>query len=133
MRAQIAMFLIAAGTVAGCASTPPPPAPMADMTPAAAPMAPAPMMMGSVDGTYSGMAEAEGTLGRGCAKPGAVTTRVRNNTFVIKGIRARVNADGTITNISRRGGTVTGTINNGAMDLLTKAGRCSYHVTATHA
>ncbi len=132
MRAQIAMFLIAAGTVAGCASNPPPPAPMADMTPVA-PMAPAPVTMGPVDGTYTGMAEADGTLGRGCAKAGAVTTRVRNNTFVIKGIRARVNADGTISNISRRGGTVTGTLANGAMDLMTKAGRCSYHITATHA
>ena len=131
MRAQIAMFLLAAGTVAGCASNPPPPAPMADMTPAAP--APAPMTMGPVDGTYKGMAEAEGTLGRGCAKPGAVTTRIHNNTFVIKGIRARVNADGTISNISRRGGTVTGTINNGALDVITKAGRCSYHITATNA
>ena len=132
MRAQIAMFLIAAGTVAGCASTPPPPAPMADMTPVA-PVAPAPMTMGPVDGIYKGMAEANGTLGRGCAKPGAVTTRVRGNTFVIKGIRARVNADGTISNISRRGGTVTGTIANGVMDATTTAGRCSYHITANHA
>ena len=132
MRAQLAMFLVAAGTLAGCASNPPPPAPMADMTP----VAPAPMttpMMGPVDGLYSGRAEANGTLGRGCAKPGAVTTRVRNNTFVLKGVRARVNADGTVSAISRRGGTVSGTINGGTMDVTTKAGRCSYHVTATHA
>ncbi len=133
MRAQIAMFLLAAGTVAGCAANPPPPAPMADMTPVAPPvMAPAPMM-GPVDGIYKGTAEAVGTLGRGCAKPGAVTTRVRGNTFVLKGIRARINADGTISNISRRGGTVSGTIANGVMDATTVAGRCSYHVTANHA
>ena len=133
MRAQIAMFLVAAGTIAGCASNPPPPAPMA-MDPAPmAPMTPAPVMAGAVDGMYRGTAEAAGTLGRGCAKPGTVSTRVRNNTFVLKGIRARVNADGTVSNISRRGGTVTGTINGGTMDVTTTAGRCSYHVTATHA
>ena len=132
MRAQIAMFLIAAGTVAGCASTPPP-APMADMTPAAPMTAPAPMMSGPVDGMYRGTSESNGTLGRGCRKPGAVTARVRNNTVVVAGIRARINADGTVSNISRRGGTVSGTISNGTMDVTTKAGRCSYHIVATHA
>lgn len=132
MRLNLALFLLAAGTVAGCASNPPPPAPMA-MAPEPAPMpAPAPVMM-SMDGVYKGTSEAVGTLGRGCARPGAVSTTVRRNMFVLGGIHARVNADGNVHNTSRRGAMLTGTLSNGTMDVTTKAGRCSYHIVANHA
>ncbi len=132
MRLNLAMFLLAAGTLAACGSNPPPPAPMASM-PEPAPMpAPAPAMM-SMDGTYRGTSEAVGRLGRGCARPGAVSTTIRRNVFVLKGIRGRVNADGNVSNMSRRGGTMTGTLSNGTLDVTTKAGRCSYHIVANHA
>ncbi len=136
MRLNLAMFLLAAGTVAGCSSN--------TMAPAAAPApmamapepAPAPMaapMMSSVDGLYRGNSETAGTYHRGCARPGAVSTSIRHNVFVLKGIRARVGADGSVRNISRRGGMITGTVSNGSLDVTTKSGRCSYHIVATHA
>ncbi len=131
MRLNLAMFLLAAGTLAGCASNPPPPAPMA-AAPEPAPMpAPAPMMS-SVDGLYRGTSSYVGRH-HGCARAGAVSTRVRNNVFVLQGIRARVGADGSVSSMSRRGGMVSGMVSNGSMDVTTKAGRCSYHVVATHA
>lgn len=131
MRLNLAMFLLAAGTVAGCASNPPPPAPIAS-APEPAPMPAAEPAVMSMDGVYKGTAEAVGRLGRGCARPGAVSTTVRRNVFVLKGIRGRVSADGTVHNASRRGGMLTGTLSNGTMDVTTKAGRCSYHIVANH-
>ncbi len=132
MRLHLATILLAAGTLAACASNPPPPppmAPMADATPMTP--APAPMMSGPAAGVYRGTSEATGTLGRRCTRPGPVTVRVaRNNTFSVLGMRGRVGPDGTVSS-GRRGG-LSGTVANGSMDV-NVSGRCGYHVTATKA
>jgi len=132
MRAQLAMFLVLAGGVAGCSSSPPPP-PMAmapDPVPMAAPMrAPArtPVAAGPMDGTYSGTVEPGGSNGRGCRRPPSATARVRGSAFALGGLRGQVAADGTVSAASRRGGTMTGTVSGNTMDVNETIGRCSYH------
>ena len=134
MRAKLAMFLFATATLAGCASNPPPPPPMA-MAPEPAPApAPAPMMAGGMSGIYRGTSEAGSDNRRGCARGGAVTARVAaNNTFSVLGLRGRINPDGTVSSAARRGGGLSGTVQNGTMDVNVTKGRCTYHVTASHA
>ncbi len=133
MRANLAMFLLATGTLVGCASNPPPPPPMA-MAPEPT-MAPAPApMMSAMSGIYRGTSEAAAENRRGCARGGAVTARVAaNNTFSVLGLRGRINPDGTVSSAARRGGGLSGTVQNGTMDVNVTKGRCSYHVTASHA
>ncbi len=130
MTAKLAMFMVLAAGVAGCARNPPPPPPMA-MAPEPPPMpAPEPVASGPVDGIYRGTSEATGQLARGCARPGPITINVaRNNTFTVKGIRGRISPDGVVSHVGR-GASLSGTVQNGNLDVTT-TGRCEYHVTAT--
>ena len=128
MRAQLAMFLVLAGGVAGCSSSPPPP-PMA-MAPEPAPMAApasATMAAGPMDGLYRGTGEGGNGSGRGCRRPPTATARVRGSAFALGGLRGRVAADGTVSAASRRGGSMTGTVSGSTMDVNETIGRCSYH------
>ena len=129
MRTKLAMFLVLAGGVAGCASNPPPP-PMA-MAPEPAPMpapAPAPMTSDAMAGTYKGTVEAGADNGARCRKMGSsATARVRGNGFTLGGMRGKVAPDGTVSSAGRRGSGMTGTLANGTLDTTATMGRCSYH------
>ena len=128
MRTKLAMFLVLAGGVAGCASNPPPP-PMA-MAPEPAPMAapaPAPMMSSGMNGRYTGTVEASADNGPRCRKMApTATATVRGRSVMMGGMRAMVGRDGTLMGV-RRGPKVTGTLANGTLDATTTMGRCSYH------
>ena len=131
MRIKLLTALLMAGAVVGCSSNPPPPAPMA----AEAPPPPAPPpAMGPVTGRYRGMVELASDAPRGCAKytrpmPFSV---LRNNSFVVLGMRGMIGADGAITSTAR-GGSITGTASNSGLDMTVMKGKCSYHVTAAKA
>lgn len=131
MRIKLLTVALMAGTAVGCASNPPPPppmAPVADTTPAPAPVANGPMA-----GKYTGTADA-GTLPRGCAKmtkPVSVTVRP-NNTFTLAGLRGMVGPDGSISSRGR-GGSLSGSATSAGMDVTATKGKCSYHFMLTHA
>lgn len=129
----VTLAILAAG-VAGCASNPPPPPPPMAMAPE--PVTPvantAPAAMSGMAGRYVGTSEANGTLARGCARPGPVTVTVlRNNTFTVKGMRGRINPDGTVA-AAGRGSSLSGNVSNGTMTVTT-TGRCAYTINATKA
>ena len=128
MRTKLAMFLVLAGGVAGCASNPPPP-PMA-MAPEPAPMAapaPAPMMSSGMNGMYSGTVEASADNGPRCRRMApTASARVRGRNITMGGMRVIAGRDGSLSG-ARRGPKVTGTIANGTIDATTMIGRCSYH------
>lgn len=131
MRVNLAVFLVLAAGVAGCASTPPPPPPMAAVEPAPMP-APAPVMTGPIDGVYKGPVMAGENSPRRCRKMTTASTRVRSNSFQLAGMRGQVGPDGTVSGGGRRGATMTGTLNNGTLDVMTMTGGCSYHYTLSH-
>jgi hypothetical protein len=122
--------MLLAGTVVGCASNPPPPPPMAAVPP---PAPPAPVMVGPVDGKYSGMAELTADSAPRCAK---MTRKqyvtVRHNSFII-GVKATIAPDGTVTATARRGNNVAGTASGTGLDLMVTKGKCVYHYTMTKA
>jgi hypothetical protein len=131
MRAKIAVFLVLAGGVAGCASTPPP-APMAMAEPAPMP-APMPAMTGPVAGTYKGPVVATDDSRASCRKmPASASTRVRDNTFMLGGMRGKVASDGSVMATPRHGSTMTGSLNNGTLDVTTMSHGCGYHYTLAH-
>ncbi len=132
MRAQIAVFLVLAGGVAGCASTPPPPPAMAAVEPAPMPP-PAPAMTGPVNGVYKGAVAATDDSSPRCRKmPAMATTRVRNDHFVLGGMPAKVGPDGSVMGTARHGATMTGMLANGSLDVTTMSHGCGYHYTLTH-
>lgn len=133
MRTKLAMFLVLAGGVAGCASNPPPPPPMA-MAPEPAPApAPAPMTPDAMNGTYKGAVEASADNGPRCHKMTTATATVRGKTFKVGAMTGRIGDDGALTSAGKKGGTVTGTLANGTLDLNSTVGKCSYHYTLNHA
>ena len=133
MRVQLAALLALATTVAACSSTPPAPAPMVMADPAPATMTPAPAA-GPVDGLYKGTAALVDGAPRSCRKaPKAVSVRVRSNSFTLAGMRGTVAPDGSIATRARRGGSMTGTVSGGTMDVTTMSGRCGTRYTLTHA
>jgi|GEM_PF-3042264 len=129
MHTKLAMFLVLAGGVAGCASNPPPP-PMAmapEPAPMAAPMTPAPMMSGSMAGRYTGTVEAASTNGRRCRSMGpTASASVRGRNITMGGVRAVVSRTGALSGV-RRGAKVTGTMSGDTIDAMATIGRCSYH------
>ena len=131
MRVKIAVFLVLAGGVAGCASTPPP-APMAVAEPAPMP-APTPVMTGPVAGIYKGTVAATDDSSAKCRKmPAIASTRVRNNTFMLGGMHGKVGPDGSVMATPRHGSTMTGMLNNGTLDVTTVSSGCGYHYTLAH-
>ncbi len=134
MRTKLAMFLVLAGGVAGCSSSPPPP-PMA-MAPEPAPMAapaPAPMASDSMNGMYRGNVEASADNGPRCRRMApTASASVRGKNVTMGGMRATVGDDGALTG-GRRGPKLTGTLANGTIDATTMIGRCSYHYTLNKA
>ena len=135
MRTKVAMFLVLAGGVAGCASSSPPPPPMA-MAPEPAPMAapaPAPARTAAGAMTFRGTVEAGADNGPRCRKmSGNVSTRVSRGSFALGGMRGKVGADGAVTSAAR-GGSMTGTLANGTMDVTGTKGGCSYHYVLNQA
>lgn len=131
MRANLAVFLVLAAGVAGCARPAPPPPPMVAVEPAPMP-APAPVATGPIDGVYKGAVMANEDSPRRCRKVTTATTRVRNNAFQLAGMRGRVGPDGAVTGAGPRGATMTGSLNNGTLDVTTMAGGCGYHYTLSH-
>ena len=124
MRSKVLLALLMVGTVAGCASNPPPPPPPV----AEAPPPPPPPALGDVSGMYKGMADLGPDSPARCPKmTRAQTVRVRNNAFVLMGVRATIGPDGTVTAASRRGVSIAGTVSPTGMDLMTTRGKCSYH------
>ena len=74
------------------------------------------------------MADLGSDSGPRCAKmTHTQTVRVRNNVFVLMGVRATIGPDGTVTAASRRGVSIAGTVSPTGMDLMTSRGKCSYH------
>ena len=131
MRIQLVAFAILAGSVAGCASPPPPPPPIVAVEPAPAP--PPPVAAGPIDGMYKGAAVKTDDSGPRCRRvPATATTRVRNNAFVLGGVRGRVGPDGAVTAASPRGPKMTGTLSGGTLDVTTMTGPCGTHYTLTH-
>lgn len=136
MRTKLAMFLVLAGGVAGCSSSPPPP-PMA-MAPEPAPMAapapaPAPMASSGMNGMYRGSVEASADNGPRCRKMApTASASVRGKNVTMGGMRAMVGNDGALMG-GRRGPKVTGTLANGTIDATTMIGSCSYHYTLNKA
>ncbi len=131
MRANIAVFLILAGGIVGCSSTPPP-APMAAVEPAPAPP-PTPVMTGPVNGMYKGPVASTDDSGPRCRKmPAMASTRVRNNKFVLAGANAMISPDGSVTSRARNGTTVTGMLANGSLDVTSMRNGCGYHYTLAH-
>ena len=129
MRTKLLTFMLLAGTVVGCSSNPPPPPPMTEAPP---PAPPAPAARGPVDGMYKGMAELASDAPKGCVKMTRdQTVRVRNNSFVLNGIKATIAPDGSITAPTRRGSSVSGTASATGLDLTSMRGKCSYHYTLT--
>ncbi len=130
MRTKLAMFLVLAGGVAGCSSSPPPP-PMA-MAPEPMPMAapapaPAPMASSGMNGTYRGSVEAGADNAARCRKMApTASASVRGKNVTMGGMRATVGSDGALVG-GRRGPKVTGTLANGTIDATTMIGDCSYH------
>lgn len=122
MRTKLLSLLFLAGTVVGCASNPPPPPPMAE-----APPPPPPASIGPVDGMYKGMATLAADAPKSCAKlnkPQSVT--VKNNTFMISGLKVMVAPDGTMTAAPRKGTSLTGKAFPGGMNFTLVKGKCSY-------
>lgn len=134
MRTKLAMFLVLAGGVAGCSSSPPPP-PMA-MAPEPAPMAapaPAPMTSDSMNGMYRGSVEASADNGPRCRRMApTASASVRGKNVTMGGMRATVGDDGALMG-GRRGPKLTGTLANGNIDATTMIGQCSYHYTLNKA
>lgn len=129
MRVNLGVFMIVAGTIAGCASTPPAPPPMVAME-APPPPAPAPVMATPVDGTYRGPVMSTADSRPRCRKmPAVASTRVRNNVFTLGGMRGRVGPDGAVTMAARRGTTVSGMLANGSLNVTTMSGGCGYRYT----
>jgi len=129
MRAKIAVFLALAGVVAGCASTPPV---MVAAEPAPMPL-PAPMMTGPVAGMYKGPVVATDDSRARCHRmPATASTSVRNDSFVLGGLRGKIGSDGGVTSAGRRGATMTGMLNNGTLDVTTMNHGCGYHYTLAH-
>lgn len=135
MRTKLAMFLVLAGGVAGCSSSPPPPPPMA-MAPEPAPMAapaPAPMTSDSMNGMYRGSVEASADNGPRCRRMApTASASVRGKNVTMGGMRATVGDDGALMG-GRRGPKLTGTLANGTIDATTMIGQCSYHYTLNKA
>ena len=130
MRANIVACLIVAVGVAGCASTPPPPPPMAAVEPAPPP---APMPTGPVDGIYKGPVVSTDDSRASCRKmPATASARVRNNGFMLGGMRGKVGPDGSVMPMGRRGANMTGTLANGSLDVTTMSKGCGYHYTLMH-
>ncbi len=131
MRSKLLISLLMAGTVVGCASNPPPPPPMAA---APAPMpAPAPMM-GPVDGAYRGTAELAADAPRSCRKMTKMqTVRVRNNSFVMNGVKMTINPDGSLTGSGKRASMMSGTASATGLDVTSMQGKCSYRYTLNKA
>ena len=133
MRTNLLSFLLMAGTVVGCASNPPPP-PMAMAEPAPV-VAPPPLApFGPMAGKYSGTADQGTELPAGCAKMTRPVTATigRGNAFTLAGIRGTVNADGAISSRGR-GGSLSGTVTPGGMDVTATKGKCTYHYMLTRA
>ena len=134
MHMKLAMFLVLAGGVAGCASNPPPPpmamapepAPMA--APMAAPMTPAPMMSGSsMAGRYTGTVEAASSNRRSCRRMGpTASATVRGRSITMGSVRAVASRTGALSGV-RRGAKVTGTMSGDTIDAMATIGRCRYH------
>ncbi len=132
MRADIAVFFILAGGVAGCSSAPPPPPPMAAVEPAPAP-APTPVMTGPVDGMYQGPVVSTDDSRPRCRKmPATASTRVRNNSFSLGGMSGKIGPDGNVMATAPRGATMSGMLTNGSLDVTTMSKGCGYHYTLTH-
>ncbi len=126
MRAQIAVFLVLAAGVAGCASTPPPSPTMAAAEPAPPP--PAPMMNRPASGMYKGpIASTDDSRPRCRKMPAMASTRVSNNSFVLGGIHAKIGQDGNVVGRARNGTTMTGTLANDSLDVTTMGRGCGYH------
>ena len=119
MRLKIASVLLLAGTVVGCASNPPPPAPMpmaADPAPMAAPPAP----MAPMAGLYRGKGMASGSSS--CRNPkGMMSARVRGNVITVAGMRGAIGPDGTIS-----GKNLSGTVMGNMADVTVKRGVCMF-------
>lgn len=127
MRAQIAVFLVLAAGVAGCASTPPPAPTMAAAEPAPSPP-PAPMTNEPVSGMYKGpIASTDDSRPRCRKMPAMASTRVSNNSFVLGGIHAKIGQDGNVVGRARSGTTMTGTLANDSLDVTTMGRGCGYH------
>ncbi len=129
MHTKLAMFLVLAGGVAGCASNPPPP-PMAmapEPAPMAAPMTPAPMMSSSMAGRYTGTVEAASSNRRSCRRMGpTASATVRGRSITMGSVRAVASRTGALSGV-RRGAKVTGTMSGDTIDAMATIGRCSYH------
>ncbi len=127
MHAKFAVFLVLAAGVAGCASTPPP-APMAMAAEPAPP--PAPAMTGPVNGMYKGPVVSSDDSNARCRKmPAMARTQVRNNMFMLGGMRGQIGADGSVMSTARHGATMTGMLANGSLDVTTMSHGCGYHYT----
>jgi hypothetical protein len=64
--------------------------------------------------------------------PASASTRVRNNTFMLGGMRGKVGSDGSVMATPRHGSTMTGMLNNGTLDVTTMSNGCGYHYTLAH-
>ncbi len=127
MRAQIAVFLVLAAGVAGCASAPPPAPTMAAAEPAPSPP-PAPMVNGPASGMYKGpIASTDDSRPRCRKMPAMASTRVSNNRFVLGGIHAKIGQDGNVMGRARNGTTLTGMLANDSLDVTTMGHGCGYH------
>ena len=131
MQIKLATFFVLAVGLAACASDPPPPPPVA-AAPDPAP-APAPAPVASGPATYRGTVEAAADNGRRCRKIGSsASARVNNGGFALGGLRGKVGSDGAVTSTGR-GGSMTGTLANGTLDVTETKGKCSYHYTLNQA
>lgn len=131
MRTKILSFVLMAGTVVGCGSNPPPPPPMA-AAPEPMPMA-APAPMGPMAGRYTGTADMNADMPRGCAKmTRPMTAIVRGTTVSFAGVRGMIGPDGAV--MSRgRGAKLSGMATAAGMDVTLMKGKCTYHYMLTKA